>query len=376
MPKDIINNKGFNIIITLLVVATFIVFNYEFRTALLVGFVLAVLTYPIAVFVSGKLEKYLKSYSKPLSIIATMIFVTLLTGFLVNFVAGQIVKEIPNLANGVQKTVNELPSNQNFLDSAKKYGISKEFVDSRVQEFNNFVQPSANQEDSNIQYYLNQENLNAALNIGQQALNIIFNQIVYLILFFLAWYNALMFGDKWLEAIFTILPFKKHEQKVVTRDLEVGVRNVIYANILSGLIHTTACFLMMLLFGVDNIFIISLIIFMIGFLPASPSELGYAIPITIIFTKNPAAAIALAIISELIILWANYLFLPKIILSGNEGNPLFVVTSVLVGIQIFGLMGFIIGPVIMIFINTLAQILLRRIRNEDMSTLEKETATT
>jgi predicted PurR-regulated permease PerM len=222
---------------------------------------------------------------------------------------------------------------------------------------------------------LNEDNLNRALNFGQQALNIVFNQIVYLILFYLAWYNALMFGDKWLEAIFTILPFKKNEKKVVTRDLEVGVRNVIYANILSGFIHTGACFLMMLLFGVDNIFIISLIVFLIGFLPASPSELGYAIPITIIFTKNPAAAVALAIIAELIILWANYLFLPKIILSGNEGNPLFVVTSVLVGIQIFGLMGFIIGPVIMIFINTLAQILLRRIRNEDMKTLEKEPAT-
>jgi predicted PurR-regulated permease PerM len=137
MSKDIINNQWFNIIITILVVITFIVFNYEFRTALLIGFVLAVLTYPVAGFFTRKLEKYLKSYSKPISIILTMVFVTLLTGLLVNFVAGQIVKEIPNLASGVQKTVNELPTNQNFLDTAKKYGISEEFVDSRVSEFNN-----------------------------------------------------------------------------------------------------------------------------------------------------------------------------------------------------------------------------------------------
>ncbi|MEM1312228.1 MAG: AI-2E family transporter [Patescibacteria group bacterium] len=374
MSANIVSNKWFNIIILILVTATFVVFNYQFRTALLMGFILAVLTYPISNFVGRLSTKYLKSYAKPISIILTMLLVTVLSVLFVNFLAGQLVREIPNLVNGIQTTVNNLPNNENFINNFQSYGLTKEFVESRVSELNNFISSGGNSFGVDFQYYLNQENLNAALNIGQQAFNVLFNQIVYLILFYLAWYNALMYGDKWLEAIFIVLPFKKQEKEVVTRDLEVGVRNVIYANILSGIIHTAVSFVMMLLFGVENIFIISLIIFLIGFLPASPSEIGYAIPIAIVFTSNPAAAIILAIIAELVILWTNYLFLPKIILAGNEGNPLFVVTSVLVGLEIFGLMGFLIGPVIMIFINTLAQILLRRIKQEDKIISAKELA--
>ena len=348
-----------------IIVITFVVFNYEFRTSLLIGFVMAVLTYPIAGFFEKKIAKYLPKNALPLSAIISIIMVSAVTIVGANFIASQLVREIPKLAGSAYDTINKLPDNQGFLDTAQSYGLSKEFVVARVNEFNNAVKP-ARSGGVDYQYYLNQENLNRALNIGQQLFNIVFNQIVYLILFFLAWYNGLVFGKGWLEDIFAITPFVKSEKVSVLNDLKVGVRNVIYANLLSGLIHTAAGFVMMLIFGVENIFIISLIIFLIGFLPASPSELGYAIPITIIFTKNPAAAIVLAILAELLILWANYIFLPKIILSGNEGNPLFVVTSVLVGIEIFGIMGFIIGPVIMILVNTLMQILLKRVRNQSL----------
>ncbi len=354
--------KPFNLAVIFLIVFTFLAFNFEFRTSLLMGFILATLTYPISNYLTKIFGKKIdEKKAKNIAAIVTIFFVTLITLTLLNLITSKIVSEIPKFAEKVYGTVKDLPHNQGFLDKVGNYGVSKEIVENAVAEFDKSLSPViGGQGGGNIKDLLNEQNLNRVVNVGQQLLNLIFNQIVYLILFFLAWFNALVFGSKWLGAIFTLTPFDNSEKKQVSRDLEIGVRNVIYANLLSGIIHTLASFLIMLVFGVDNIFIISLIVFFIGFLPASPSELGYAIPLTIIFAKNPAAAIVLAIFAELLIIWVNYVFLPKIILSGNDGNPLFVVTSVLAGIGFFGIMGFIIGPVIMIFINTLGQILLRR----------------
>ena len=119
-------------------------------------------------------------------------------------------------------------------------------------------------------------------------------------------------------------------------------------------------FVVMLIFGVPNIFILSVIIFLIGVLPLSPSELAYALPFLIILPTNPAAAIAFGIFGELVILFVNYVLMPKIINSGQEGNPLLIITSIISGISIFGIMGFVIGPMIMIFVQTLFSILVQR----------------
>lgn len=99
---------------------------------------------------------------------------------------------------------------------------------------------------------------------------------------------------------------------------------------------------------------------MIGVLPLSPSELGYAIPILIIAQSNPLAALILAILAEIIVLFTNYIFLPRVIVAASDGNPLLILTSVMAGIGIFGIMGFVIGPVLMILVQTLYSILVRR----------------
>jgi predicted PurR-regulated permease PerM len=181
----------------------------------------------------------------------------------------------------------------------------------------------------------------------------------------LSWFNCLINGKKWLSNIFHLLPFNETEIEQIKTDFRDGVRNVIYANLLSGFIHATACFIFMWIFGVENMFILSIFIFLIGVLPLSPSELGYLIPIGFVFASNPLAALIFAIIGEGIILWTNYALIPKIIASGEEGNSLLILTSILTGISIFGIMGFIIGPLIIIFIQTLYRIVIRRINAEE-----------
>ena len=184
---------------------------------------------------------------------------------------------------------------------------------------------------------------------------------MYIVIFLLAWFNGLLFGSRWIDTLINLFPLFNHESSSIKQNLVQGIRNVIYANLLSGFLNMLGVTIICLLFGIPNVVIVAILAFVIGFLPISPSELAYAYPIIYLLYLNPILGIIALVISELYILWQNYIFLPGIVLSGTNGNPLFIITSVIAGISIFGIMGFVIGPAIMIFVNTLGAILVNRL---------------
>ncbi|NJL97105.1 AI-2E family transporter [Candidatus Gracilibacteria bacterium] len=173
----------------------------------------------------------------------------------------------------------------------------------------------------------------------------------------LTWHSGNINGSKWLKEFFELTPLSTSEQTKIKNEVQNGVKNIIYANLMSGVIHALVVFLMMILFGVNNIFLLTILTLFIGILPISPSEFGYIIPLAIIFNSNPLIAVLLAIFAELVILFVNYVITPKIIASSQEINQTLILTSILSGIGIFGIMGFIIGPLIMLLIQTLFEIL-------------------
>jgi predicted PurR-regulated permease PerM len=345
------------------------IFNRNFSTPLLLGLILATLTYPIYDFYLKKVFNFLSiKTNQMLSGITTMVLVLGIITIILNIVAAQLIREIPDFADSAISFAQSLPNNKDLLNTLQTVGISEDYVRETLQNLESQVESlgeSYGADSNNASELFTQANINNVFNFSRQTLNVFLNQLVYLIIFLLSWFNCLINGKKWLSNIFHLLPFNETEIGQIKTDFRDGVRNVIYANLLSGFIHATACFIFMWIFGVENMFILSIFIFLIGVLPLSPSELGYLIPIGFVFASNPLAALIFAIIGEGIILWTNYALIPKIIASGEEGNSLLILTSILTGISIFGIMGFIIGPLIIIFIQTLYRIVIRRINAEE-----------
>jgi predicted PurR-regulated permease PerM len=262
-----------------------------------------------------------------------------------------------------------LPDNESVIDFSKNFSLTKDDLREGVEvlkarAFINSNLTGQNSSDRNISEIFSQENINNAFGVSRQAFNYVFTQLLYLVIFYLAWFNGLVYGKKWLDDLFEVTPLVDSEIKEIKQDLTVGIRNVIYASLLSGGIHTIVVVLVMLFFGLPNVTIVAIAVFLIGLLPLSPSELGYAIPIILLFQVNPLAAIIFIPIAELIILYTNYVLLPRVIAGGESGNPLLILTSIFTGLVIFGIMGFIIAPVLMILIQTLYKILVSRIREE------------
>jgi predicted PurR-regulated permease PerM len=169
-------------------------------------------------------------------------------------------------------------------------------------------------------------------------------------------------GKRWLDRFYELIPLNQNEKQTLTNDFREGVRNVAYASLTSTLVHTTAISMILWGFDIQSKFIILAFVILISVLPLSPAELAYAVPISLVFVENPVAALVLIPIAEILILWVNYILIPRIIASSDNGNPLLIITSILSGIAIFGVMGFIIGPVLMVFVASLYKILRQRLK--------------
>jgi predicted PurR-regulated permease PerM len=351
------------------IVFTIWIFNKDYATPLLLGLIAAILTFPVKEYIN-KLLSFIKkpNLEDKLSTSITVLIIGAITLFTLNFTIRQIIKEIPTFANGIISYAKDLPNNEKVIKTAENLGIPKSTIDDLSSSFNNQIESITTSLDGTSPSstdYFNESKLNSAIDLSKKTFNFLFKEIVALVIFLLAWINALNYGKSWLKSIFNILPFNKQEKLNIYTDLQKGVQNVIYANILSGLIHAIICFAFLAFFGVKSLFIITLLIFLIGVLPLSPSELGYGIAILLIFPASIPAAIFLAILGEIVIIYVNYVLIPQIISTGEEGNPLLILTSILSGITIFGISGFIIGPLIMIIVQTLYRILVSRIKSEE-----------
>jgi len=360
----------FNLFLAIFIITILLIFNFSFRTPLLLGFIFAALTFPIFAKFRARTSNFLKKFSEPFGAICTIIFVSTILIIILNIFVNQLTSEFrggdfKTLANNF---LIKLPENNNLINTFGKTNLENFSIGGQTQIAEwNFKINSETERTKFLRSLFLDDKLDQtlsvgqkAINLGQQTLNIVFDFTLNLVIFILAWFFGLTSGPAWLKSIFQLLPLDNEEEIQICRDLKLGINNVIYANLLSGLIHTVICFLIMLIFGVPNVMIFSFLIFMIGVLPLSPSEFGYAIPILIIAQTNPFAALILAIMAEIIVLLTNYVFLPRVIIAASDGNPLLILTSVMSGIAIFGVMGFIIGPVLMILVQTLYQILTKR----------------
>ncbi len=355
----------FSIALFSIIVSGLFIFNYAYLTPLLLGFIFATLTYPIYTFLQSKIkfEKLKGSFAAIVTIIAISAGII----SLLNVMTRELIKEVPTFATSLIEFLDEVPTNTTIVNISANFGLNQDDLRSIVDELkaetpDTSALTGSETDGKKFTELFSQENISAALDVSRQAFSYIFNQLIYLVIFFLAWFNGLVFGKLWLDDLFEITPLEDDEIFHIKKDLKTGIRNVIYASLLSGAIHTVVTIIIMLAFGLPNVSIVAIAVFLIGMLPVSPSEIGYAIPILLLFPVNPMAALILIPICELIILYVNYVLLPKVIAGGDEGNPLLILTSIFSGLVIFGIMGFIIAPVLMILIQTLYKILVERIR--------------
>jgi predicted PurR-regulated permease PerM len=350
-----------NLILGLIILYFLWIFNREFIASLSLGLIVAVLTFPIYNNFRILFKRRLHNSHVAAAGLLTMILLSTVFILSLNLFWSGFRYELPKFQQGIENFITDIPDNQQFknflaLDDQTAIDLSVDLNQELAD-----AQSTFGDRAGVFKNFFESDNLSQTIQLGQQTLAQIAGVLIATVLFYLSWFFFMVNGKNWLKNVFLIIPIDSREEEIIKEEFKHGVRNVAYASLISATIHTVVAAILLIVFGIENKFIILTFVILIGLLPLSPAEIAYAVPIALIFSTNPVVALILIPVLEALILWVNYVLIPGVIASNENGNPLLIVTSILSGVYLFGVMGFVIGPILMVFIQSLYQILYKRI---------------
>jgi predicted PurR-regulated permease PerM len=142
------------------------------------------------------------------------------------------------------------------------------------------------------------------------------------------------------------LPFKNNDARII------GFGNtaeaIIHGNVLVSLLEAAIAFVGFSLVGVQASLIFAVLIFIFAFMPSIGTELIW-IPLALYYFSINQYATSLWIILIGLFLWIGieFYFSTRFVGSRSHIHPFIMLIGILGGISVFGIFGFIIGPLIL-----------------------------
>ncbi len=182
-----------------------------------------------------------------------------------------------------------------------------------------------------------------ALNLGQNALNFIVSALIMLyLLFFL-----LRDGDGLIHRIRNAIPLRQEQQRALASRFAIVIRATVKGNLVVALIQGTLGGLIFWLLDIQAPVLWGALMTVLSLLPAVGAAIVW-LPVAIYFLATGATwkGIILAAYGALVIGLVDNILRPFLVGKDTKLPDYVVLISTLGGIAVFGINGFVLGPVI------------------------------
>ena len=154
--------------------------------------------------------------------------------------------------------------------------------------------------------------------------------------------------DSLASTLTKYIPFKNKER--TAKEIDKTTRKIVYGTILTAIIEWIVAALGFYISGVETYILLATIIFLFAFIPGLGPAIVWA-PIALIYLSKQNYLVALGVfITGMIISFGIELVLrTKLIGESSSIHPLVMLLGILGGISLFGIFGFIIGPLILAY---------------------------
>lgn len=168
-----------------------------------------------------------------------------------------------------------------------------------------------------------------------------------LFLTFFALYYLLKDGSKLRDTLSVLAPISEKRGQALLERLIAGVNGVVKGTFLVALIQGFTALVGMLIFGVPNPILWSGLTVIAAFVPNIGTSLVMIPIILYLLVTGPLwAAIGMLVWASLAVGLIDNVASPKLVGKEAEIHPLIVLLSVLGGLQLFGFLGILFGPII------------------------------
>jgi len=310
-PKNLNEYIFWAIIVALIILSFFIV--RPFLIPLISAFILAYLSLPLY-------NKLKKSIPKFLSAIICVILVMVI-----------IILPLGTIATGITAQTSSALSQGNLK--------------SLLQDFSKApIIKSLNLDLSN----LTENFLELTSSLIKSALSHLPSIIISLIIILFGMYYILISWDTLSLKLKEYLPF--NNKKEIAKEISQITNTLVYGTIFIAMIEFIVSTLGFYLSGVPSFLLLSAIIFFFAFIPGlGPTIVWVPMALYYLITQNYFALAGVIITGLILSNYVDIILRAKVLGDRVKLNPLLMIIGILGGISIFGIFGFIIGPLILIY---------------------------
>jgi predicted PurR-regulated permease PerM len=162
---------------------------------------------------------------------------------------------------------------------------------------------------------------------------------------------ALRDHDKLKDFANGISPFRKDKAKILVKKFKEITSSVVFGYIIVGVIQGIATGLGLLLFGVPNALILTLLAIFASILPmVGPWFIWIPAAIYLFLSGSSGAAIGFILYSALFVSSIDNLLRPYIVARKTGTSSVIVLIGMIGGLFLFGILGIILGPLILSYL--------------------------
>lgn len=193
-----------------------------------------------------------------------------------------------------------------------------------------------------------------------------FNFLTWVIIFIILTYSLFPLQDKLLRFVEKISPLEDRIDTVyVTRVIEMS-KSMVKGTFLIAVVQGIVAGILLVIVGVPYVLFWTLIMIFLGVIPM----VGYGliilpIAIVMLLTGGIWQGIVLILGSVLVVGNIDNFLRPRLVSKKAELHPALIILGVIGGLQVFGVLGFIYGPVIMILLVTTFEMYMKYFRSPD-----------
>jgi len=241
----------------------------------------------------------------------------------------------------------------------------------RVKEFTN---PSESERQAMTESAIKfaQDNL---LPMGGATLGKIVHWVVGICITAVALYFFLADGPKMVETIMRLSPLDDKYEQELLREFSVASRAVVLATLLAAAAQGILAGLGFWVARVNSVFLLGLLTALFGIVPfVGATAVWVPVALWLFFVEERTwAAILLAIYGAVVVSQIDNLVKPLVLHGQSQLHPLLALISVLGGVQALGPIGILIGPMIVVCLQTLLSMLQRELVSLDARRVKKAT---
>ena len=172
-------------------------------------------------------------------------------------------------------------------------------------------------------------------------------------------------GKEFLKLAIKASPLPEHEDSIIFARLTDAIRGVVTGTVLIALIQGTLAAIGFTLFGVPQAVLWGSLAAVGALIPGIGTMVITVPAVMFLFvTGSPAAAVGLMLWGATVVGTIDNFLGPYLMSRGSNLHPFMTLISALGGVALFGPIGFIIGPVIMVLFMVLLEIYHQYILNE------------